>query len=311
MTLLVLAACHVFEVVDIPCTAGMACAEADADTDADSDTDTDTDSDTDVDTDDTAPIVVSSVGFVVSLTSSSSSLVRVYSPDGPLVTQWDGFGSVTGAVGYDHASGNAYVVDSTGGAWLAADGATSAAPNVGDVAPIAAEVTGEGVWVVSATDIAFGAWGDSTLAPIIQYDEPVILGAVRAPDGGVWYTRQDGAIDLLRIGSDGVVDVVADDFDTSRGRARIVFAGPEGSPFVCTNVGAAYAVAELVAGRAAPTVYYAGGLTDVSACGYDPGDDTFLFFSPSAGIVRTDRFGRGQVVVPVPAGSTFVRANFF
>ena len=60
-----------------------------------------------------------------------------------------------------------------------------------------------------------------------------------------------------------------------------------------------------------PVAYYAGGLTDVSACAYDPGDASWLMFSPSVGVVRLDAQSRAEIVFEPTTSYTFVRASFY
>jgi len=309
---LALGGCHVFEVVEIECASDEACARRDTDADTDTDTDADTDADTDTDTD-TGSVVNPTRGWVLSgLSNSGLGGVVAFDPTGGVIGQWSGAAGIAGPVAYDIATDSAYLAYDGALYQLKRDGeekrAGTAFPDVLSLA-----VT-DGV-VYMATGDGLSSWNSANeVVTSARFDYALtgLVGVGVASAGSVFATDTNGgAPDLYEWSAGGTPAAVATDFDGSAARARIVFAGPEGAAYTCSAAGAFYAVADLVAGSSRPVAVYSGGLTDVSACAYDPGDSTWLLFSPSAGVIRLDAQNRAEIVFAPDSSTTLVRGGFY
>ncbi len=311
---LALAGCHVFQVVQIDCASDEACAQP-ADVDVDTDTDADTDADTDTDTDtDTAPVVHPTRGFVISaISSTSGSRVGVFDPQGEQIAQWtttlDG---AAGPVAYDPVSASAVLA--AGGTLIhlsAPDVVTRASIAYPDVLGLA---YADGLAFV-ATGNGIATWDvESDTGETAPFEAPVegLTGITVQADGSVYATDTDGgAPDVYEWTVGAAPSVRYSDFDESGARARIVFVGPDEAPYTCSAAGAFYAVADLAAGNARTVAYYSAGLTDVSACAYDPGDGSWLLFSPAAGVIRLDAQSRATVLLGSSSSYTLVRGGFY
>jgi hypothetical protein len=308
---LALGGCHVFEVVEIECAAGELCARGRGrDTDGDADTDADTDTDTDSDT---GPVVNPTRGWVLSgISSAGSGAVFAFDPTGAVLAQWSDLWAVAGPVAFDPASDSAFLAYDSALYQLKSDGeqkrALIAFP---DVLSLAAA---DGV-VYMATGNGLTSWSSTDEVVTTATFDPAVTGlvGVGVGVGGAVYATDtnSGAPDLYEWSAGGAPTVVAADFDGSAARARIVFAGPDGVAYTCSAAGAFYAVADLVAGSSRPVAVYSGGLTDVSACAYDPGDATWLLFSPTAGVIRLDAQNRAETVFAPDSSTTLVRGGFF
>jgi hypothetical protein len=311
-----LAGCHVFETLDIPCTAGMPCASPTDSADTGAGPDSGEPPDTGQDSGDTAPEPGSPVrGLVVSVEGSTGARVRVYDPVGVLRAQWSGFGAIVGPVAFDPRSGHALVVGPADSRWLNADASSAEGPPTDGTTPVAvlfADGAFQAVWSTRAAALSFGA---TALTAPYEEREGLLRGAAAASDGGLWLSRRPSrsdAADLLRLLPDGTSGVAYLGFDLiENGRDAMVLEGPGGSPYVCSARGEPYAVDDLARGRVAPAVTPDVALDDVSACAYDPGDGSWLAFSPTRGAYRFDAAGRGTAVVSVPSGYTFVAGTFY
>ena len=307
-----LAGCHVFEVVAIDCASDEPCARPAKDRATDTDTAVDTDTDTDSGTDtDTGPVVRPTVGWVVSGSSGGGNRVVAFSPAGGTVAAWTDLGDAEGPVAYDPVTGNAVVAAGGqlvllgvgGGVLRAVDGY----PYVRDVA------TRDNIVYVAAGDNLIAYDGIAETRNVAFTTTVTGLAAVSlGPDGLVYASDTDaGAPDLYTWDGAASPAAVHTDYDTSGARAQIVFAGPDGAPHTCSSAGAVYAVASLASGSSRPVAFYSGGLTDVSACAYDPGDETWLLFSPAVGVIRLDAQSRAEVVFEPVSSYTLVRASFY
>lgn len=310
-TLLPLLGCHVFSTAAIDCFAGQPCAGG-GDTDPDTAIDTGDSGDTADSADDTAVVIEPSRSFLVSATGSRGERAYAFGPVGETLAIWKDFGGVSGPLAYDAASGLGLMVGDGVLWWLYLDQETPTGTDLGvqDVLDVA--VIGGMGWVATSDNVGWvdPAVGTPTLAYATSVDQ---VGAMAPkPGGGVYLTLiQGGVPSLYEWSGTGEPTLVTDAFDTTGARARILFVGPDDEPYTCSSAGGIYRVADLAAGTATPVVYYDGGLTDVSDCGWDAGDATWLVFSPTAGAVRIDAQGRGEVVVSAPDGFTLVRGNFF
>ncbi len=306
---LALAGCHVFEAVEIDCASDEPCARPrDTDADADTDTDADTDADTDVDT---GPVVGPSVGWVVSGESTAGNRVLAFSPSGGTLAAWTGLGENAGPVAYDPDTGEAYL-GAGGVVWrLQADGTVSSSTAAFPYALDLAVHDGE-VYVATGDNlVAWNVAGDTTTSAFSAAKAGLVALGV-SPDGGVYASDTDGgAPDLYRWVAGGTPTSLYADYDETASRARIVFPGPDGTPYGCSEAGAIYPIAALAEGSSRAVAFYNGGLTDVSACAYDPANETWLIFSPSVGVVRLDAQSRAEVVFEPVSSYTLVRASFY
>lgn len=310
VSLLSLLGCHVFESISIECVAGMPCAGGgggdDTDTGGVDTADSGETGDTAVES---GPLVESSVGFVVAATATRGDRAYVYDAEGALLALFEDFGTVAGPVAYDDATGEGALVTTDGLVWLVEDQVPTPLPLTQEVSDLA--LADGFAWLATELDVvAMNADGETRVA--WSGDGAGTVGAIAAaPGGGVWITRIEGGVPSLYAWSgDGSPTLVTAAFDTTGARARVLFAGPDDEPHTCSAAGGVYAVADLAAGNGTPAVYYDGGLTDVAACGWDPGDETWLLFSPSAGALRVDAQGRATVAVSAPDGFTLVSGNF-
>lgn len=286
--ILLLAACHVFQALDIPCTEGHACPSSD---------DTGTTPD--------GPVT----GAIVSYASSPSGRVVGYSPDGTAFLEWTDVGPVGGTVAWSTQVNTGVLAE---GARLTALTREGNAPYLGEVVgdAEAADVDriGNTVWV---------ALGDSVYA----WDFSYWFGVFQSPLSNATHIATDGDVLFVTAEAGDGVDVYAVDtraitweplFQGLNGpRARNVFVGPEGKPYACSAAGYVYALDALDAGDNDAVAFSADTLTDVVDCGYDPGDGRYLLFSPTLGVLKVDDRGIGETLVPLPDGVAGVRANFF
>jgi hypothetical protein len=304
---LVLVGCHVFDAVDIVCAGNEPCAHphhGDTDTDVDADTDTDTDIDT-------GPVVAPLRGWVISLQGTPNDRVGVYGPHGETVAAWTDLGDSSGPVAYDPTTQTGVLASGRQLFLLGADGTTTAAsPTFPDTAAVAFD--GATAYAVDGANLLTWSVADDTSTEAFSTALSGLVAVALGPSGSVYASDTDGGSpDLYQwFPGDSPVPLYAD-FDVSAARARVLFTGPADEAYACSAAGAFYRIADLASGSSTPVVFYAGGLTDVSACAYDPGDETWLLFSPSAGVIRVDAQGRGDVVFEPPASYTLVRANFF
>ena len=303
-----LVGCHVFEAVEIQCASDEACAQADTDTDTDADTDTDTDADTDTDT---GPLFAPTRGWVLSGASSGGNRVVVMNPVGETVAAWTDLGDAAGPVGFDIASGDAvlayastlYHLDQAGGVSVA----TGSFPDTLDLT----FVQGVAYMANGANVVAWDSASDSTDTAFASSLRGV-SGVGASTTANVYITDTDGGSpDLYQWSSGAEPTTLYTDFDGNSARARIVFAGPADAPHTCSTAGAIYAVSGLAEGNSRPLAYYSGGLTDVSACAYDPGDETWLLFSPTVGVIRLDAQSRSEIVFAPTSSYTLVRGSFY
>jgi hypothetical protein len=304
--LLLLSGCHVFQTIAFDCTSDMPCATGghgggDADTDTDADTDADTDT-----TADTGPLVMPSRGYVVAI-DGPSPRVEIYTAEDTLTAQWRGFDTV-GPVAYDPGTEQGIVVGGTSLWWLGADGSTQEA-DAGDPV-VGVQASGGKVYAATATNVYEADWGGSASNAAFDTDNSLVSVGLADASSVFFVALSDDGADLWRWTPGDSPTTAAAHFDVTASRSIGVFAGPDGDPYVCSRAGAIYAVGALQRGDVPPTAYYSGQLTDVTACGYDAGDGTWLMVA-SSGVYRVDDRGRGTRVYEPPSGYTIVAGNFF
>lgn len=291
-----LAACHVFEDIEVTCTSDMPCAKGD-------DTATiDTGEDTGGETGDTGSAGKPAVGWVISLTGGGKGIVRVFDPITQEVTQeWTGFGEVGGAAWWNPSTGEGLLVGSEDLVQLHSDG-TSTLNAGGGVSTENYDLSSGGSQAVLA---AYGG--------VFVFDEAIDTREFIAPGtfsqikylgsafGDIaWFVDVgSGGPDLWKLKGENDYELVYEDYDTSTTRASNVFAGPDDEAYACSSAGAVFNLDALQGGDTRPEEFYDGELTDVSDCAWDASAEAFLLYSPTEGIVRLDRFGKSeQVYVP-------------
>jgi hypothetical protein len=130
-----------------------------------------------------------------------------------------------------------------------------------------------------------------------------------------------GYPDLWRVDlSSGGTTYAFTNFDDGQGRASHGFLGPDDAPWVCSVLGATYAVADLNGGAREPAVLPDAAdveilvgsplLDDVSDCEWDEAAARFVMASPSAGILGIDAWNSVDPIVPPQAGETPFAAAF-
>lgn len=303
-----LAACHVFEDIEVNCTSDMPCAKTD-----DTGT-TDSGGDTGEDTGDTGSAGEPSVGWVVSLTGGGKGIVRVFDPVTQEVAQeWTGFGEVGGAAWWNPETGDGLLVGAEDLVQLYADG--SATMNEGGgIRTEAYDLSSGGSQGLLA---AFGGvyvfdeqLDTKEFVPAGTFNQIKYIGS--AFGGDAWFVDvSNGGPDLWVLRGEGDFELVYEDYDSSTTRASNVFAGPDDEPYACSSAGAVFSLAALQGGDTRPEEFYDGELTDVSDCAWDASAEAFLLYSPTAGIVRLDRFGRSEQVYEPSNGFTLHKVVWY
>ena len=281
--------CHAFQTLEIPCLAGEPCASAGDDTSVP-----------------TAPVSQ----WVVSYDGPNhTAMVENHGPDGSTIDTWELPDTSAGPV--------AWSVGSASGVFLDGGRIFALRP---DVAPTyVGEVTNSvaAADVESVGDYLWFAIGDNLYASDLDVWFKVFdLDLSRADhlgqgDGILYLTAEtDQGVDLYSVDPAAVTWQPV--YQHLNGpRARNVFSGPGGAPFACSAAGAVYALDSLATGSAATVAFYSGTLSDVRDCGYDPGDDRYLLFSPTEGVLKIDARGTGEVLTGIPTGYAGIRANFY
>ncbi len=287
--ILVLAGCHAFQTLEIPCVAGEPCASPD--------------------TGPTEP-GVPVTGWIVSYdTPQDNAVVETHSPDGSLMDSWSVDDTSAGPVAWSPDEDYGVLID---GERVFGLSPGVAAEYLGEttngIATIDVERVGDYLWF-AVGDNLYASDGDVWFKVFdVDLDRAEHLAG---DDGMLYLTAETGdGVDLYAIDPAAVTWS-----PVHRGlnapRARNVFLGPEGGPYACSAAGAVYSLDALAAGNADTVAFYDGTVGDVRDCGYDPGDGRYLLFSPTLGVLKIDPRGRGEVLTEVPAGYAGMRANFF
>ncbi len=294
MFLLSMMACHLFTPLDISCVEGMECADDTASIDTAGN--------------DSASTGAPLLGMVVSVRTAGGTSVQVLDPSGARVDTRGGFGDAAGPVDADPASGRVVVARDTAILWN--DGAT-APQTVAVTSPtLALDLLGGAARLLDASTLRTVNLGttESPTSVAVPPDEQAASMAT-AVDGAALVTTFSDAAHLY--GSDGAtLTERVRGYDASILRTRIVAWGPDDAPCLCTAVGAVYSIDALARDEApAPLVYADLDMQDVSACAWDPGDGSWLLFSPTTGFVRADASGRAVVVAAPGASETYLHGN--
>lgn len=285
--------CHVFSSGDIPCTRDeMPCVEVDADADSDSDSDTDADADADSDTDtdaDADPVL--GAAYVV-LEGRTTRVVVLDAALNELVSS-DATVALNGPIAYQAA--NQLVMSAQETAVYVLSRSTYS--QIGTLDDAATDIVAGSQAFYIATQTSFYRANSQGIERLntgfIELDalfwandaQDTLYMIDRGGPGGrpSLYTYTPGT---------GAFTSEIEGYDSTRNRSEDGFLGPAGQPFVCSQAGGAFAIADIVAGDTAPERLANGGLTDVIDCAYDPGSDEVLVFSQSRGILRVAAGGR-------------------
>ncbi len=294
MFLLSILACHLFTPLEITCVEGMECADDSAAGDSAGD--------------DTGGGGTPLVGMVVSVRTAGGTSVQILDPSGARVDTRGGFGDASGPVDADPSTGRVVVASETVLLWNMA--ATAPQTLTLAAAPRALDLLGASVRVLDAGAVGTVDFETSaTPARVPMPPDEQAASMATADDGASLVTTFSDSAHLY--GYDGVaLTERARGYDASVLRAQVVAWGPDGAPCLCTAVGAVYTIDALAHDDApVPLVYANLGMQDVSACAWDPGDGSWLLFSPTTGFVRADATGRATVLAAPSANETYLQGN--
>ena len=294
MFLLSMMACHLFTPLDISCVEGMQCADDTASMDTAGH--------------DTASTGAPLLGMVVSVRTTGGTSVQVLDPTGARLDTRGGFGDAAGPVDADPVSGRVVVASDTALFWNDGDAAPQSVTVTSP--PLALDLLGGAARFLDASTLRtvnLGATPSPTSVTVPPDEQAASMAT--AVDGTALVTTFSDAAHLY--GSDGAtLTERVRGYDASILRTRIVAWGPDDAPCLCTAVGAVYSIDALVGDEApAPLVYADLDMQDVSACAWDPGDGSWLLFSPTTGFVRADATGRAVVVAAPGPNETYLHGN--
>lgn len=274
-----LAACHLFSPEPtIDCVRGMPCAKPGDSGSGDSG-------------DTVTPGPAAELGFAVSLSGGASSRIRRYDPQGVKLNEWTGF-TDGGQTAWDDTLREGIFVSPSGVWLLAGDGTNSkksgAAGTLNDVAWFNGKILYSASSDLGAVDPA--TFDVTTIeSDASEYTSLVVQGDLARA------LRLQTSPDVFNINTSFEGKLAQADYDSSTALSTALALGPGAANYVCSSAGAVYATADLDDGDTgsvpAPSVVYPGALNDLSACAYDPGDESWLFGSPTLGVVRLSSAG--------------------
>lgn len=305
------AGCHLFEGFAIDCVAGQECARHSGETGGD--------------TGDSGPPAPTS-GWIVSVADSNDAYVYVYDANGEQLKAWTGLAAAfgypetlstwAGAVAYNRLTGAG--IAAVNGSWATLDSQD--------------DIVTPGITFDDGTDITDVEYADDNYYWFAVHDD-VYAYDIRAQlthsmfSGGLVEATGIGMGDRLLFAADWAdghpdvfalavnhtsVDTIAVDVPGDPDLSRNPFAGPEDAPYGCTLSGAIYAIDGLADGSDTSWVAHLDeGLADVTDCGWDPGDGSWLLASASTGIWRLAADGTATNVAKLPRTVRGLRANFY
>lgn len=286
-----LSGCHVFQTLDIPCVAGEPCAAAGEDSGP---------------TGSGEPVT----GWILSYdTPDQTAIVENHGPDGATLDAWNFPHTYAGPVTWSIEAKAGLSLDG-GHVYDLRPGEDPVyrADVIGGLAPADAERVGDYAWFALGDNVYasnFDVWFKLFDAGLSRADHLARAG------GSLYVTAEtEAGVDLFAVDVDALTWQPVHQ-DLNGPRARNVFAGPEDAAYACSAAGAIYALDALAGGSPDTVAFYGGALSDVVDCGYDPGDGRYLLFSPSAGVLKIDARGNGEVLTALPAGYAGSRANFY
>ncbi len=300
-----LVACHVFETAEVKCTSDEPCARGGP---GSGENDTGDTADT-AEEEPGTPVV----GWVTSMSSGERGIVRAFHAESAtVVAEWADLGIYMGAPWYDAESGAGVLIGvdavhllRAGGRAEYLGGGTGTGRydlcRLGE--RIALALLG-GVILLNA-DLSAG----EEVVPYYTLGDNLFIGG---NDRVAFVTDvAEGGPDLYKILEGGDEELVAPDYDTSATRGANVFVGPEDRPYACRTSGEVYSVDDLIAGRVKALVILEGGVDDVTSCAWDPGDSSWLFYSPTRGVFRVSEEGEAVQVHELSEGFAYDRVYWY
>ena len=303
--------CHLFEGFVIDCVAGQPCAR--------------TPQETGGETGDSAPPVPTS-GWIVSIVNAEDAAVYAFDADGEELKSWTGLaaafgypeklGAWAGAVAYNRATGAGVVT--LNGAWATLEsrdgGVTFGSTYSGDVEITDVEYADDGYYWFAVHDNVYAydiPHAVTHLVFVSNLEEATGIGLGEA----TVYTSDwgDGHPDVYAMAvNHTALDTLVTDVRGSPDLTKNLFAGPEDEPYGCTPNGLIYDTLRLADGsNTNPVVALDQELSDITDCGWDPGDGSWLLFSVSTGVWRVGIDGTATNVAEIPRSHRGLRANFF
>ncbi len=302
LSLLSLLACHVFESAEVNCTSDEPCAKRGGKDTADTDTG-------DTGEEPGVPIV----GWVTSMTGAERGIVRAFSPaDGAIVAEWKDLGVYVGAPWFNPVTGNGILVGVEAIHLLHAGG--NAEQTEGGTGTDRFDVSHLGDKMVVALSGGVVSVDEEARQPeeLVPYGTLGDIAYLGGNSRVVFFTDLgDGGPDLWMIEGDSEAQLVQADYDTSATRGSNVFVGPEDRPYACSMTGGVYSVDDLIAGKVRAVATLEGGLTDINSCAWDPGDGSWLMYSPTEGVYRVSAAGVTTQVHELSAGYTYDRVYWY
>jgi len=301
LTLLPLLGCHVFEKAEVDCTSDLPCARGVNGRDSG-----------EGDTADTAAVVGPSiVGWVISMTDGTGGDVRVFDPvDGEEVAEWNNLRDTSGLT----VTGTPYYYPATGDGLLVSKSAYYLLPADGR-AEYAGEGTGTSQYEVShlGDQIIMALNGGIVAFDLYSEDEDWLVREGRFTEISylgsntdvAYFVVRSTSVDLWQLSEDGDAALVAENYTNSTSRTN-VFVGPDNRPFACDSTGRIYALPD-----DADPVVRVGVASDIEDCAYDPGSNSYLAYSRTAGVFRTGADGETTQVMKISDGYTYDRVYWY
>lgn len=296
---LLLSACHLFTPTPtVECVVGEPCAQPTTDSADTGDTD--------------EPVGPTPArGWMIGLDAGEKSAFRLYAPDASFVGDWKGF-TGSGQVAYDEETGQGLGITPDGVFLLNGDATSTSISSAPEY--LIADVAWYGgyVLVTGMSDQGFLSLFDPVAGDGSSLETDV------APFGGIAVSGDasrilylDAQPTLYAVDTSFNVKEKAKAYDVDSALSDAVAIGPDGETFVCSAEGAIYAVTSLQAGDRKALVVYDGTISDVIACTWDKGDETWVLGSVSVGIIRIDSAGRSEIVFEPPNGYTVADISFY
>jgi hypothetical protein len=292
LSLLPLAGCHVFETAEVACTSDLPCARRKDTEEVDDTGDTGEDPGT--------PIV----GWVTSMVGPERGIVRVFDPVSAEITaEWRDLGQYTGAAYYDAATGTGILVGADAILALHPGGISEYYGEGTNTDRFDVSHLGNRLIVALDGGVVSVTSDLATIKEVVPFDTFVEIAFLGGNQRVAFFVdNAEGGPDLWKLSPGSEAELVGADYDTSTSRGTNVFVGPADRPYACDTSGGIYAVDDLMAGTVKAITFVDGDVDDVASCAWDPGDDSWLAWSPSQGVFRVSAAGETTQVYAVSTG---------